>query len=390
MHMRSFGKMTAIIVGIIILVPVGFAPAAHKNAGLYIDSKAFETVQETLEVEQYAPTGEDGAYEWSQTLRLDTSVNHVRGDTALEFISDEDGARLTVCLLCDLNGDGRYEYTAQEIDIYATSETGQQQDKTIQKGDGFLIQPSHLLRLGKKMQAQWISGETPLPDIRVRGAQDMVFYFRFYLPSKQAPHLYFVRIDLDTIDQTGRDALGAAQFTDLMPWDDAWYAIDYCVTQELLSGTGANTFSPQNGVSRGMLCQVLYHMQGKPTIKTHEFSDVKKDDWFYSGVMWCYDKGVVGGTTAGDFAPQQMLTREQMAQILFRYVSLSSVSTGADGFIQQFEDGQAVSIWAQEGVQWAISRGILTGQESGLLNPQGMVSRAELAQALMILHKETR
>lgn len=166
--------------------------------------------------------------------------------------------------------------------------------------------------------------------------------------------------------------------------DSAWYAkyVTFCSNAGLLKGTGKGQFEPATPMTRAMLVQVLYNINGEKT-KSYGFTDVASGKWYTKAVNWAADRGYVKGISPTTFSPKAEVSREQMVTILYRYAKSFGVSySGGNGPLDQFADKGAVSKFAQQAMAWAVSNGLITGTSSTTLNPQGSATRAEIATIL--------
>ena len=145
------------------------------------------------------------------------------------------------------------------------------------------------------------------------------------------------------------------------------------------SNTTDGTFDPGGILSRAQLAQILYNMAGKPGINGGgSFMDVAPDSWYADAVMWAAAQGIAGGYGNGKFGPNDHITREQLAVMLWRY----SREPAAAGKELPFSDANRASGWALDALRWAAENGILNGKGNGMLDPRGLTSRAETAQML--------
>lgn len=173
-------------------------------------------------------------------------------------------------------------------------------------------------------------------------------------------------------------------FLDVDP--TAWYynAVKYAVENGLMSGTGTYTFEPNTTLSRGMIAQMLYALEGKPSVSAGGyFNDVPATAWFAKAAAWAQSKGIITGYDNGNFGPNDPLTREQLALILYNYAKSKGYNTNTAGNLSQFIDGLSTSVWAQEGMAWAVGAGLLSGRDGNMLCPTGTATRAEVAQIMM-------
>lgn len=171
----------------------------------------------------------------------------------------------------------------------------------------------------------------------------------------------------------------APAFSDVSEGD--WYYDAACYVSEngLMGGSGGR-FNAADGLSRGMLAQILYNRAGQPAVEAKaSFSDVAEDSWCAAAVAWASETGIVNGYDGGRFGPEDGVTREQLALMLHRCANTPDSSRSLDGF----SDGAAVSAYALSAVRWAVEQGILTGSGPDTLSPQGPATRAEAAAMLM-------
>ena len=167
---------------------------------------------------------------------------------------------------------------------------------------------------------------------------------------------------------------------------EAWYApaVDYVKYGRLMYGTGSNLFQPDAQMTRAMLAQVLYELEGAPSVKglSCPFTDVG-GSWYTDAVIWAYNAGVVAGVSATQFAPNEALTREQMVTMLFGYAGREETLSGSDGALAAYQDQASVSDWARAAMAWAVSSGVISGTSATTLSPQKVGTRAEVATVLM-------
>ena len=165
-----------------------------------------------------------------------------------------------------------------------------------------------------------------------------------------------------------------------------WYhdGIDYAVSHELFKGVASGRFDPEGTMTRAMLVTVLYRLDGAPAIAPDSgFSDVPENEWYAQAVTWGRLRGIVGGVGGGRFAPEDKVTREQTATILYRYAAYKGISTSAAADISAFRDAAYVSTYAEAPMAWSVSEGLIGGIGGNRLDPQGSATRAQLAVILM-------
>ena len=180
-------------------------------------------------------------------------------------------------------------------------------------------------------------------------------------------------------------AAHAAAFTDVP--DDAWYseAVDYAVSHGMFSGTGAGTFSPSTPMTRGMIVVVLSNVAKADvsSAKDASFSDVQPSDWYADAIDWAYEQGYVSGTGANTFSPNSVVTRAQIAVILSNYLHSINADLEEDGNSAAFNDIAAIPSWALEGVKYMQAVGLMAGDSAGNFNPNKELTRAEAATVFM-------
>ena len=163
--------------------------------------------------------------------------------------------------------------------------------------------------------------------------------------------------------------------------DDDWYAdaVAFATAHQLFSGTSDTTFSPDTTMTRGMLAVVLHNLDNNPesTFKG-EFPDVKRGQWYETAVYWAAENGIVSGYSDGSFGGGDIVTREQLAVMLWNY----SGCPESDYDLSRFNDHEQISGYARQACAWAAERGILNGIGGGAFGPKGQATRAQVAQML--------
>ena len=168
--------------------------------------------------------------------------------------------------------------------------------------------------------------------------------------------------------------------------DNAWYhdAVEYVYNKGVMSGISASTFAPNQKLSRAMVAQILYGLEGKPASGEQIFTDVKDGQWFAKAVNWAAKEGLVSGYGDGTFGPDDNVTREQLAAILRGYAKYKGGDAAQGSLVVNgFRDGESISTWALEAMNWAVNAQLMTGKGGNTLDPQGNAARAEVAQMLM-------
>ena len=169
-------------------------------------------------------------------------------------------------------------------------------------------------------------------------------------------------------------------------FDDAakneWYynAVKYVYEHKIMSGINSSTFAPDQKLTRGMIVTMLYNMENHPSVKgTSKFADVQnKNVYFYNAVVWASNNNVVSGYANGKFGPDDNITREQLATILYNYCRYKGKYKTVYADYSKFTDSNKISSFAKWGMNWAVGNKIVNGS-NGKLNPQGTATRAEAA-----------
>ena len=189
----------------------------------------------------------------------------------------------------------------------------------------------------------------------------------------------------------GGAACPSFRFRDVpAPSNWAHEGIDYCVRHGLMSGFDATTFSPDTVSTRAQIVMILYNLSGDTTDYSKyyvPFTDVKPGTWYYNAVAWGYDKDIVAGMTPTTFAPDGLITREQMAVLLYGYTEkYAPAYLGGAASLNGFPDAASVSNWAYAAMSWAVGNGLISGIASDgtdYLAPSGGATRAQIAAIMM-------
>ena len=167
-----------------------------------------------------------------------------------------------------------------------------------------------------------------------------------------------------------------------------WFYRDVLFSYEkgLMSGMDAAAFAPYANTTRAQIAVIFYRMEGSPAVEgENSFADVVRGSgtaWFYDAVTWAQQNGIMGGYDNSSFAPNDPITREQLAAIFYRYAQYKGYDTTQGGMaIREFRDYESISDYAMGAMAWAVNTGLVKG-DSNLLYPNGTATRAELAAML--------
>ena len=164
-----------------------------------------------------------------------------------------------------------------------------------------------------------------------------------------------------------------------------WFAsaVDYVTGKGMMNGTADNTFSPKANTTRGMVVTVLYRLENQPSTSAASFTDVASGAYYANAVAWANANGIVSGYGSGKFGPNDKVTREQLAAILYRYAQYKKYDVSGANSLDGYTDVQSVSSYAVPALQWANAAGVVTGKSGSKLDPKGYATRAEVAAMLM-------
>lgn len=210
--------------------------------------------------------------------------------------------------------------------------------------------------------------------------------FTFLMPAgKVFVNARFVKIDTGYQDCARDSSCPAAAYTDLSP--RAWYhdGMHYCLEKGLVGGYEGGWFDPSGETSRAMVATMLWRMEGCPIAGgAVPFTDVAEDAWCAGAIRWAASESVAGGFSDGTFRPDSPVTREQLAAMLYRYKQYKGGGfKGMWNFPLRFDDAGEVSPWAREALCWMTMKGVVSGRDGNLLDPQGKATRAQAAVMLM-------
>lgn len=173
-------------------------------------------------------------------------------------------------------------------------------------------------------------------------------------------------------------------FTDVKESDWFFKGVEYVVDKGVMSGVSENQFDPSGKLTRAMLVQMLYNMESRPACDAENaFIDVPVGQWYTDAVIWANDEKIVSGMGEGLFAPNMEITREQMVAMLYNYAKYKGYDVTASADLSKFADNASVSTWAQPAMQWAVAEGYISGMGDNQLAPQGTATRAEIASVIM-------
>lgn len=176
---------------------------------------------------------------------------------------------------------------------------------------------------------------------------------------------------------------GLLPFTDVKRGDWYYDSVAFVYGKEYFSGMAANAFSPGTSMTRAMLATVLHRVSGLENAGGGTaFADVLAGQWYTDGIAWASEKGIVNGMGEGVYSPDTAVTREQLVTMLYRYQSYRGGNVSVSGTLTAYPDGNMVSDWAKTAMEWAIGAKLVQGRNTGVLDPGGTATRAEVATIL--------
>ncbi|MBP3447896.1 MAG: leucine-rich repeat protein [Clostridia bacterium] len=172
-------------------------------------------------------------------------------------------------------------------------------------------------------------------------------------------------------------------FADVKENDWFYENVQYVVENKLMNGVAEDKFAPNETLTRAMLVTVLYRNEGEPAVnKSIPFADVDMSAWYANAVVWAKQNGIVNGVTENEFAPDENITREQIAAIMFRYAQYKGMDAVTLEENLHFADADEISEYAVSAMNWAVGTGLMKGKSTTTINPKDNATRAEIAAIL--------
>lgn len=181
----------------------------------------------------------------------------------------------------------------------------------------------------------------------------------------------------------GSDQTRKFQFKDVQITDWHYSAIKYMFDRKYISGYNETIFAPNDKITRGMIVTILHNMEGNPiATNINNFPDVQDSRiYYYKSINWAVENRIVSGYDNGNFGPDDLITREQLAVILWNYSKYKGKNVNVETDYSKFPDKNQISNFAQNGMNWAVGTGVITGSQ-GKLFPLGNATRAEAASMI--------
>lgn len=381
---RWMAALLAAAAAVSISVSSGLAlPAASPFAEFHIGASDSDAPQRTLSIARYR-RGTDGRFQLSGTEEQICRFNRVTGDANFFIQTKEENVWVTVDYLTDINGDGIYELLDggsspvwEVMDDQGGLAVSQGQTPTLAADQMYILSSELLVQHSQQAVQNRLAGGIHTLDktLEVSAQPDfplcmVTLHQAGSVDGQEYEEIFYLQIYEDV----------------LIPFDvsseDPYYdAVVFCLFRGYFTGTGGGRFSPDAPLTRAQLAQVLWTVSGSPEAEPAIFSDVPEDAWHYPAISWCQQTKLISGLGGNIFAPNSLLTREQMAAVLYRYARHTGSSLRATADMSRFSDLSSVSPWAYGSMQWAATNWIIDVSD-GMLLPRKTVTRAELAEAL--------
>ena len=177
-------------------------------------------------------------------------------------------------------------------------------------------------------------------------------------------------------------AADANPFTDVKSSDWYYDAVRYVKSEGLMAGTSDTAFSPNTTTTRGMIVTILWRLAGSPEVTGTQFADVDDGQYYADAILWASKNSIVSGYGDNAFGPNDPITRQCMATILYRYAEYADYDVSAAADLSEFADEAEIAAYAEAPLAWASAEGLISGMGDGILAPQGSATRAQVAVIL--------
>ena len=188
-----------------------------------------------------------------------------------------------------------------------------------------------------------------------------------------------VKIEVTFAEDPNWEEEPAMPFVDVDENDWFYDVVLYAYENGLMTGTSADTFAPNTATTRGMIVSMLARLEGVTSAENAGFTDVAESDWYATAVNWAANEGIVNGFEDDTFRPNDAITREQMAAILYNYADYKGYDVSARADLSDYADAASISSWAEDVLAWANAEGLINGMTATTIDPQGATTRAQTA-----------
>lgn len=305
-------------------------------------------------------------------IKVEADVNSAFGQSVAVKITDDTDSQKEIFSLAGAN-DRVYPF-----DISLHSKTS---NEKIQPKDGYSVKitlplPKELLDDREKIKVVY-GKDGKLETLKSELAEKDGKWYITFEATHFSPYALIVSDEKPAQPET---APWANPFSDVKASDWYYAAVQYAAQNGLMKGTGSNNFSPELVTNRGMIATILYNLDGSGDAEQSTFKDVKPGAYYANAVAWAQKKGIIAGYGNGMFGPDDSITREQLAAMLWKYAG--SPAAADSKVLASFKDTGEISAYAQNALAWANQKGIINGKGGGLLDPKGKATRGEAAQIM--------
>ena len=245
-----------------------------------------------------------------------------------------------------------------DVDRYATE--GDKVTITVSPDEAYLLDELTVTAGGK--------------EVEVKDNGDGTYTFK--MPSADAKIVVTFAEDPDWEPEPEEPAM---PFTDVNEGDWFYDVVLYAYDNGLMTGVSATEFAPNQTTTRGMIVSMLARLEGVTSAEDAGFADVAANDWYATAVNWAASVGVVNGYEDNTFRPNDAITREQMAAILYNYADYKGYDVSARADLSDYADAASISSWAEDVLSWANAEGLINGMTATTIDPQGATTRAQTA-----------
>ena len=342
-----------------------------------IDAAQMDVLQEDIQIQHYTLDGTD-QYQSGALAELTCALNRVTQDASFYIQPKDSGVSVTADYLTDLNGDGVYEQLEGREDSVWDELTPQiftssgRQSRSLVSGRTYILSAQALLE-GGQQEVQARAELLGLDSQEIKSADSLcvINLRRASSDGTEQVLSYYLRLYGQVIMPT-----------DVSPDAPYYSAVEYVLAQGYFAGIDGDTFQPDGSFTRAQLAQILWRLGGSLSATGCSFSDVDPDAWYYDAVSWCYQNGIMTGLSPNLFPPDTPLSQQQMALILYQYARHTGAPTQQTADLSSVAGGENVSIWARQGVEWALAYGLLPIPPDTELNPSADVTRGQMAMVL--------
>ena len=382
--MKRQRRWISLILTALLAVSAVFPSSAQETAfsSFFIDASDMAFPQQSLSIQPYERDS-SGKLRAGEVYQITCSLNQVTEDASFYIQPKTSGVWVTVDYLTDLNGDGVYELpnggSSPVWDTFSPQSSlslqRSSQSQKLNAGQTYVLS-AQTLREGSQQAAKARTQSGNAAYLGMSGSvQDfpLCLVRLHYTPDggQEQTQSYYVKL-------YGQILLP----TDVSPDADYYEAVEYVLSQGYFAGMDDGSFQPDGYFTRAQLAQILWRMGGSLVSGGYSFPDVDANEWYYDAISWCCQNGIMTGLSTSSFAPNAPLSRQQMSLILFQYAKYSGIRSDRQADLSRYPDGGSVSVWAKQGMEWAVGNGLLPIASDNMLNPSASVTRSEMAMVL--------